>query len=164
MIKEKEVVEMIKSPEKNRYVSIVKTQLIREHGQIYATKPIQTPEDAAMVAKQLLKNSDKEMLIILSLDGKGNPVYIEVAAIGTSSCCLVDIPNVYKHAIIANAISIICFHNHLSDKVIPSNDDIETTKRMIEAGKLLGIRFDDHIILGLYEDYVSIRETQLIEW
>ena len=72
---------------------------------------------------------------------------------------------VFKSSILSNAASIILLHNHPSGELQPSEGDVEVTKRIGAAGKMLGIPLLDHIILGQGE-YMSLREAGYIgtEW
>lgn len=63
---------------------------------------------------------------------------------------------VFQVALLNNAASIICFHNHPSGDVRPSREDIKITKRLSEAGRILGIELFDHIIIG--DGYYSLKE------
>jgi DNA repair protein RadC len=66
-----------------------------------------------------------------------------------------------KSAILSNAASIIVGHNHPSGKTEPSREDIEVTKRLVEAGKIIGIEVLDHIIVG-DETFTSLKEKGYI--
>ncbi|KIU10062.1 DNA repair protein RadC [Bacillus subtilis] len=66
-----------------------------------------------------------------------------------------------KSAILSNAASIIVGHNHPSGLTEPSKEDIEVTKRLVEAGKLMGIELLDHIIVG-DNRYTSLKEKGYI--
>lgn len=65
---------------------------------------------------------------------------------------------IFKEAYLCDAVSIVLLHNHPSNNVIPSKNDFETTKNMIEIGKLLGIKVLDHIIIG-QNKYYSLKEN-----
>ena len=69
---------------------------------------------------------------------------------------------VFKVAILQNAASIICAHNHPSGDPEPSPEDIELTKNLDLAGKVLGIKILDHIIIGHDGKYVSMKEREVI--
>jgi DNA repair protein RadC len=70
---------------------------------------------------------------------------------------------IFKHAILSNATFIMCFHNHPSGIPEESREDIEITKRLDEAGNLLGIGLLDHIIIGEGKCHVSLREKGIIK-
>ena len=95
------------------------------------------------------------------LDGKAQPISMEVAAIGIVNQCLVGVREVFKNAILSNAVSIIVFHNHPSGDSRPSSSDFDISKKLREAGKLLDIEVLDHIVLG-DEEFHSI--ANILEW
>ena len=140
------------------YLTVVKTQFVRE-GEIAYTGRFSDAKEAAKVARKLLGNADRELFLVLSLDAKNQPLAIEVAAIGTIDRCLVGMPEIFRHAILACAVSIICFHNHPSGNCVASPSDQRVTERIAQAGELLGIPLLDHIILGEKDTYTSMAES-----
>jgi DNA repair protein RadC len=70
---------------------------------------------------------------------------------------LVHPREVFKNAIRRNAASMVLVHNHPSGDPSPSDEDIEITKRLVEAGKVLGITVFDHVIVSR-SSFVSLRE------
>ena len=129
---------------------------------LYGASQITTPGLAAGLAKDLYKNADREMLIVCSLDSKCNPLSMEIVAIGTVNACIVSPREVFKHAILSNAANIIMFHNHPSGDCSPSKEDIAITRRLVDAGDLLGIPIVDHIIIGDDNKYISLQEQGII--
>ena len=81
---------------------------------------------------------------------------------------VVDIRMVLKEALLANATNIALAHNHPSGDPTPSKEDINITRRLIEAGKILGICIVDHVICGRPSDttpgFVSLREKNLVDF
>lgn len=104
------------------------------------------------------------MLVVASLDAKCNPLSLEIAAVGNVNTCIVSPREIFKNAILSNAVHIMVFHNHLSGDPTPSKEDIAVTKRLIDAGELLGIPLIDHIIIGDDTDYLSLREVGLVSF
>lgn len=139
-------------------VAVVRTEMIKEKAAFYKGN-MADPAAAAVFAGQFFKNATRETVVVASLDAQNRPVAVEVVSVGLLSSCVVGMPEVFRHAILACAASIICFHNHPSSGVEPSGDDIRTTKRLQEAGRLLGIRLLDHIIVGEGGCYVSMKEN-----
>ena len=83
---------------------------------------------------------------------------IHAVHLGTSSQSPVGMPDVFKAAILSNSSAIVLVHNHPSGELTPSRDDIELTRRIKEAGEILGIPLLDHVIVA-DSGYVSLRET-----
>lgn len=163
MNKEKEIIEMMKKPEPRKRVGIIKTQIIREGSMLYGTRRIHKPEDAVEMVKSIFQYADREMMIVVSLDSKNSPIALEIVSVGTVNSCLVQMRELFKHSILNNATSIMCFHNHPSGIPEPSKEDIEITRRMDEAGKLLGIWLLDHIIIGETGMFISLQERGVIK-
>lgn len=140
-----------KKPKKSlsgKRVSIIRTMAVREGSVLYGSKMIQNPREAAEWMMPLVKNADKEYVIVCCLDGKSQPISIEKVAVGTVNHCLMGMREVFKNAILCSAVSILVFHNHPSGDVTPSVSDIQASKKLREAGMLLDIEVLDHIILS----------------
>lgn len=154
----KKVIQLFENPRPKRKVGIVKLQLFREEKALYGTAPFHQPGQAAEMMAPLFRNSDREILAVLSLDTVMNPIAAEIVAVGGVTGCSVDTRDLFKHAILSNATFIILFHNHPSGSLAPSRGDISVTVQIKEAGEILGIRLLDHIILGLDGTYASFKE------
>ncbi|WP_416143264.1 JAB domain-containing protein [Paraliobacillus zengyii] len=129
-------------------VNIVSVKLVRESSILYEKRSIRSPQDAYELAKSFLEDKDREHFIVVSLDTKNQPVSINVCHIGSLNASLVSPREVMKAAILSSAASIMVLHNHPSGLTDPSNEDIKVTKRLVEAGNLMGIELLDHIIVG----------------
>ncbi|NPV81841.1 MAG: JAB domain-containing protein [Firmicutes bacterium] len=115
---------------------------------------------AAEVARLYYSGTDREIFSVLLLNTKNQLIGANIVSVGNLNSSLVHPREVFKPAILANALQIILVHNHPSGDPTPSREDIEITRRMIQAGNLLDIPVIDHIILA--EDrYASIRERGL---
>lgn len=128
---------------------------------LYSAEAITSPEKAANVMAGVLSEMDREYCCVVNLDGSNHPINFNIVSIGDVNHAAVPIQNVFKAAILSNASSIMLLHNHPSGSLNPSNDDIELTKRIIEAGKIMNIPVLDHlIIVGGTAEIVSIREER----
>jgi DNA repair protein RadC len=102
----------------------------------------------------------KEYFMIICLDTR-NQLIIDEVSIGTLNASLVHPREVFKKAIANNSSHVIIAHNHPSGDPSPSQEDIITTKRLVEAGLILGIAVTDHVIVT-QKGFVSMRERGLI--
>ena len=146
-------------------ISIVSIKQVRESSKLYdVEKKITYPIDAANVINAVfnLANEDKEKFGILVLDTKNKVNAAHIVSMGSLDSTLVHPREVFKLAILNNAASIICFHNHPSGDPGPSEEDINVTKRLERAGKILGIQIVDHIIIGSENRYVSFKQENII--
>ena len=95
-----------------------------------------------------LRHETKEYFIALHLDGKNRIAAIEIVSVGSLNQTIVHPREVYKTALLSSAAALILIHNHPTGDPTPSQEDIQITRRLIDAGELLGIKVLDHIIVG----------------
>ncbi|MGF7184409.1 DNA repair protein RadC [Desulfitispora alkaliphila] len=129
-------------------VNIVSLKMVREATVLYQQRKITSPSDVACLMEEFLAEADREKFIVICLDTKNQPTAINVVAIGSLSSCNVSVREVFKVAVISNSASIIVSHNHPSGNPEASSEDIAITKRLVEAGEVMGIPVLDHIIIG----------------
>jgi DNA repair protein RadC len=103
---------------------------------------------------------DRERLLTLMLDPSNRLIGIEEVSVGTVSTAPVHPREIFKALILANATSFICVHNHPSGDPAPSQCDIEVTLLLEQAGRILGIKLLDHIVIAA-GGYRSLREQGL---
>ena len=118
---------------------------------------INEPSDAYELVKEELVNSDREMFLSIMLTVRNALIGVETISIGCIEASTVTPRDVFKSAILANAVSIIVCHNHPSGELDPSKNDIELTKQLIAGGELLGIKVLDHLIVS-NQGYKSLRD------
>jgi len=110
------------------------------------TNILLTPQDV-WEAMFDIRTSKKEHFVVFYLNARNQEIERDVISIGTVSSSLVHPREVFEGAIKNNASSIIIAHNHPSGDVEPSQDDIDITKKLVHAGKILDIRVLDHVIV-----------------
>ena len=121
-----------------------------------------SPDSVANYLFDHFRDSYREEFLILILDTKNKIKASKTVSVGSINQTLVHPREVFRFAITNNANSIILSHNHPSGDPSPSHEDILITKRLQEAGKLIGIKVLDHIIIG-HDRYISLREKKIIE-
>ncbi|MGM0471350.1 MAG: RadC family protein [Bacillota bacterium] len=119
---------------------------------------ITSPQDVANLLLAKLSFVSREHFITLLLDTKNQVLAIEEVSVGSLSNSVVHPREVFKSAIKRSSAAIIVAHNHPSGNPEPSSADIAITKRLQEAGKIIGIEVLDHLIIG-NEDYISLKES-----
>jgi DNA repair protein RadC len=122
---------------------------------------VKSPEDAIKTARALLKGKKKEHFLVMCLDTRNHLIKTNVVSIGSLDCSIVHPREVYKEAISSSAASVIFIHNHPSGDPTPSEDDIKITKRLIEAGEIVGIEVLDHIVI-CDSEHISMKNKNLI--
>ncbi|MDB8460315.1 JAB domain-containing protein [Turicibacter sanguinis] len=129
-------------------INIVSIKMVKESSFLYQTRTISSPKDAYEMIKDQLQDLDREQFIIACLNTKNEPTNLSVVSVGTLNKAIIHPREVFKTAILSNAASIMAFHNHPSGNAEPSQQDIQLTHRLVEAGELLGIKLLDHLIIG----------------
>ncbi len=120
-------------------------------------RTLSTPATSAAALTALLQDEPGEVFAILCLSTKHRVIAYHEVSRGTLDATLVHPREVFKAALLANAAAIILTHNHPSGDPAPSPDDMALTRRLVDAGKLIGTDVVDHIVIG-DGCYVSFRE------
>ncbi|MFV9510876.1 RadC family protein [Tepidibacillus sp. LV47] len=122
---------------------------------------IRSPRDVFSYLYEDMRFLRQEHFIAILLDTKNHILAKETISIGSLNASIVHPREVFKPAIKKSASAIIVAHNHPSGDPSPSREDIEITKRLYQAGELLGIDVFDHVIIG-EDQYFSMKEKGLI--
>lgn len=112
---------------------------------------------------QPLAHYSEEHFIAFHLDAKHQVIGYHEVSKGTLNASLVHPREVFKAALLSNAYAIIVAHNHPSGSVFPSPEDIEVTKQLIKAGRIMGVPLVDHLIVSS-ESHNPLRETEPQLW
>lgn len=123
---------------------------------------IRSPEDASNLARGFLRlhEESEEYLYMICMNTKNKIIGVFEISHGNVNSSIVGVREIFQKALLANAVSIIVIHNHPSGDPKPSREDIEVTKRLVEAGKIVGVEVLDHIVIG--DRYCSIKEQGYI--
>ncbi|MBU4480506.1 DNA repair protein RadC [Patescibacteria group bacterium] len=111
------------------------------------TREILSPEDIWKLCSDI-RDSKKEHFVAFYIDTQNNLIERQIISIGTLNASLVHPREIFEPAVKHSSASIIIAHNHPSGNCEPSQEDMEITKRLTEAGKILGIEILDHIIIA----------------
>ena len=118
------------------------------------SRPIIDNAEKAAAQVEFIRNMKQEHFILLTLDGARRLIRTHTVSVGTINATLVHPREIFAPAIEDRANSIVIAHNHPSGSLNIGNKDKEVTKRIKDAGELLGIKLDDHIIIA-GNSYVS---------
>ena len=102
-----------------------------------------------------------ETFAVMCLDGKNRMLHWEKVSKGTLTAALAHPREIFFTAVEVRAAGIICLHNHPSGDPEPSREDTQLTRRLVEAGKILGIKVLDHVVIGNGE-YFSFADKGLL--
>ena len=103
----------------------------------------------------------EEHVYVLCLDNRGHMIGCFEGSHGTVNLSLISPREIFQKALLIVAVSIILTHNHPGNNSAPSKEDIAATKRVKEAGEIIGIKLLDHIIVTM-DGYTSMRENNLM--
>jgi len=143
-------------------VPIVRVALVKE-GQVPCyNQQIRSAVDASTLLHTYLEDVDREHFVIIFLNQKNRVIGVSTVSIGSLTASIVHPREVFKGAILSNAASIICGHNHPSQDCQPSREDRAMTTRLVECGKLLGIPLIDHIVVGGEGRYFSFADENML--
>ncbi len=119
------------------------------------------PEVIGSYYMEQMRHESQEIVLLLCLSSKGRLLNRKVISRGDINTAILNPREVFAEAISHRAATIILLHNHPSGDPTPSKEDIEITKRIMEAGKLVGILLTDHLVIG-DRTFVSMRKSQLL--
>lgn len=111
------------------------------------TELILSPRDVWDNLKDI-RSSKREHFIVFYLDARNQEIQREVISIGTLNASLVHPREVFEPAVRHSAAQVLLSHNHPSGETEPSEEDLEITRRLVEAGKIMGIEVTDHVIVS----------------
>lgn len=160
--------EMETENKKEPAVSNVNNYIIREQFIEYKNKvtvksiKFQNARDAVEWYADLT-NSDREKFIVTYLDAQHKVICFSIELIGATDSSAVYPGIIMRNALINSATAIICMHNHPAGDPRPSDNDRQVTRLLVRAGKVLGIRMLDHVIVGDNSTYHSFAEQGLIQ-
>lgn len=129
-----------------------KVRLRLEEGPgLYSAKRLSSPYDAVDVMARVLKEMDREYMVVVNMNNRGQPLGYSVVSMGTLNSSIIGISEIFKTAVLSNAGSIMMMHNHPTgtlEALEPSDADLDITRQVAYAGRLMGIKLVDHIIVS----------------
>lgn len=127
-------------------VDFISLKICREKTVEYESKGITNPDRAFEAISNIVDKADRECFGVIMMNNINEINSFEICSVGTVNMTLAHLREVFKGAILSNASKIMLFHTHPSNTIQPSQTDIDTTKELIEASKILQIPIIDHII------------------
>ena len=124
-------------------------------------QPIRSPEDAIKFIENDMRLLPREELRIILLDIRNRIIRTCRISEGGLSASVIHPREIFREAVKANAAAMILAHNHPSGDSTPSREDMETTRKLLEVGEMMGIKIVDHLILASYGS-ISFKQLGLI--
>ncbi len=119
------------------------------------------PATIAAYYMEDFRHEDQEHMVVMMLNTKNRLLGEQMISKGTANASMISPREIFLQALHYHAVSIIMIHNHPSGDPTPSQDDIRFTRRIQEAGEMIGIELLDHIIIG-DRKYISLKECELM--
>ena len=132
------------------YIQKYRVQLVKDgrYQSDLIDRECPSSSDVAKIFYPFFALECKEKFVVVMLNARNKIIGINVVSEGSLTASVVHPHEVFQPAILTSAASIICLHNHPSGDPMPSQDDLQITRILVDAGKILDIRVLDHIIIG----------------
>lgn len=139
---------------------------VREAQITYKRTQIPTPRvfssrDVAGILRGTIPDGPQEHFVVLAVDSRNTITATFTAGIGGLDNCPVDPASIFRFALLAGARALILGHNHPSGDPVPSTNDTEITKRLMDGAALLGLQILDHVIVT-HDGYFSFLDSGLL--
>lgn len=138
---------------------VVKLKMVVDYSVPLSHQRIYGIEEAKSVFYQIIGESTLEKLAVICLNTDFMPTSAAIINIGTEKNLEVSVTELFRIAILSNAVSIIICHNHPSGNVQPSQYDIDITKKIGKLGSMMGVSLIDSIIISHNKQVYSIRQS-----
>ncbi len=122
---------------------------------------VKSPNVVAEFLQKMIGDEDRENFMVIGLDIKNRIVSVHRAHVGSLNVSVVHPREVFKSLILSNCASVIFAHNHPSGNCWESPEDLDVTKRLVEAGNLIGIEVLDHLIVS-DTDFNSLAQKRMM--
>ena len=148
----------------DRLSNQVSIRLVKERP-LLSEEQLTSPEKVAMVVGDYIRDMDREALCVINFNSKLQPLNFNLVSIGAIDTTIASPREILKSAILSNAANMMILHNHPSNILEPSKEDIRTTAKLVDICNLVGIPLLDHIIVGPDKGrYFSLRDKQLVDF
>lgn len=132
---------------------------------LYSDQPLSNADAAVEVMRKELMQREREILCVVNLNSRMKAINFNYVSAGNLTQTVAEIPFIVKSAICSGAAAMILLHTHPSGDPTPSDLDIALTKRVVEAGKLIGVSCVDHVIVGCRTGFTySMRDQGIVDF
>ncbi len=155
------------TPNRSKFISSYRVSLVRDHDLPFEQCRLSNSQQAQPIIRTLIEEhgqSDREQFCVLLLNAKNDIIGLNIVSIGGLTSASVYPREVLKPAILANSAAMILCHNHPSNDLEPSPEDLAVTKRIVQASELMGITVHEHLIISMDNDrYFSFADNGIIK-
>ncbi len=153
-------------PPVSRSISVYRVSLVKDESVSFGNVRLANSQEAQALIKNLILTKgqpDREQFVVALLSAKNEMIGLNIVSVGGLSSAPVHPREVLKPAILANAAALILAHNHPSNDLEPSSDDIAATRKIIRAAQIIGIQVHEHLIINMDDDrYYSFADQGII--
>ena len=151
----------------NKFISVYRVSLVKDESVSFSQGRLNNSQEAQSLIQKLIHTRgqpDREQFVVALLNAKNDMIGLNIVSVGSLSSAPVHVREVIKPAIIANSAAIILCHNHPSNDLQPSPEDIAITRKIIRAAEIIGIQVHEHIIINMENDrYYSFADQGIIK-
>ncbi len=137
-------------------------KLVKDRTVSFPISEVRDSHQASNLIHTLIGDKPSEHMVVVFLDVGNKVIGTTVAFSGGTHGVSINARDLFRAAIVAQAHAIVLGHNHPSGNTTPSQEDIATTRKLIEAGRLIGVPIVDHIIVGLDATPYSMHERMTV--
>jgi DNA repair protein RadC len=147
-------------------ISVYRVSLVKDESVSFGNVRLANSQEAQALIQNLILTKgqpDREQFVVALLNAKNEMIGLNIVSVGALSSAPVHPREVLKPAILANAAAMILAHNHPSNDLEPSPDDIAITNKIIRAAEIIGIQVHEHLIINMDDDrYYSFADQGII--
>ena len=153
-------------PPVSRSISIYRVSLVKDESVSFGNVRLSNSQEAQALIKNLILTKgqpDREQFVVALLSAKNEMIGLNIVSVEGLSSAPVHPREVLKPAILANAAAMVLAHNHPSNDLDPSLDDINVTRKIIRAAEIVGIQVHEHLIISMEDNsYYSFADHGII--
>jgi DNA repair protein RadC len=147
-------------------ISIYRVSLVKDESVSFGNVRLANSQEAQVLIQNLILTKgqpDREQFVVALLNAKNEMFGLNIVSVGALSSAPVHPREVLKPAILANSAAMILCHNHPSNDLDPSPEDLAITKKIIQAAGIIGIQIHEHLIINMDDDrYYSFADQGII--
>ena len=149
------------------FVSVYRVSLVKDETISFTPERLNNSQQASRLIRDLILNNgqpDREQFVVAFLNAKNVITGLNIVSVGSLSSAVVTPREVLKPAILSNSAAIILAHNHPSNNLEPSKEDMFITEQIIRAAYAVGITVHEHLIISMEnQEYFSFADQGLIK-
>ena len=153
-------------PPFRKSISVYRVSLVKDESVSFGNVRLANSQEAQALIQNLILTKgqpDREQFVVALLNAKNELIGLNIVSVGSLSSAPVHPREVLKPAILANSAAMILAHNHPSNDLDPSPDDLAITKKIIKAADIIGIQVHEHLIINMDDDrYYSFADQGII--